>query len=317
MKLVMTLLVRDEQDILRENLEFHLARGVDEIILMDNLSSDGTEDIAREYERAGCLHYIFQPQDDYSQGRWVTHMARRASEELHADWVINSDADEFWWPHAGSIKDALASVGAAAVAASAERTNFVPRTANGEPFWRRMNVRRAASVNSLGQPLPPKVAHRALPGVVVAQGNHSASLAGEPVPCTAAPITILHFPVRSRAQFLNKIVKGGAAYARNTDLDPAAGKTWRHLYQLYLDGTFDAAYAKEVLTDEQIASGIAAGALVRDERLIAALERRPQRPPALPCRAPHRSSESCGELTGSMAALRTAPATGKRPAKRA
>src|ERR1700736_5644843 len=99
MKVVMTLLVRDEQDILRENLEFHLAKGVDEIILMDNLSGDGTPDIRGKYERAGCLHYLFQPQDDYSQGRWVTQMAHRASEELQADWVINSDTDEFSWLH--------------------------------------------------------------------------------------------------------------------------------------------------------------------------------------------------------------------------
>lgn len=59
MKVVMTLLVRDEEDILRENLEFHLARGVDEIILMDNLSADGSASIAREYERAGVLRYMF------------------------------------------------------------------------------------------------------------------------------------------------------------------------------------------------------------------------------------------------------------------
>src|ERR1700736_1310896 len=298
MKVVMTLLVRDEEDILRENLEFHLARGVDEIILMDNLSADRSASIAREYERAGVLHYMFQPQDDYSQGQWVTQMARRAVDELHADWVINSDADEFWWPYAGSIKDALAAVGTGAAAASAERTNFVARTANGDPFWRRMNVRRTASVNSLGQPLPPKVAHRALPGVVVAQGNHSVSLAGADLPSAAAPITILHFPVRSHAQFLNKIVKGGAAYARNTDLDPATGKTWRHLYQLYLAGKFDAAYEKEVLADEQIDGGVATGALVRDERLIAALGRRPHWSSASPCRAPHRPGESCAELAG-------------------
>ncbi|HEY0382968.1 MAG TPA: glycosyltransferase family 2 protein [Candidatus Elarobacter sp.] len=273
----MTLLVRDEQDILRENLDFHLARGVDEIIVMDNLSSDGTADIAREYERAGSVQYMFQPQDDYSQGRWVTDMARRAREELHADWVINSDADEFWWPHTGSIKDTLASVGASAVAASADRTNFVPRAENGEPFWRRMNVRHATSVNFLGQPLPPKVAHRALPGVVVAQGNHSVYFGDRAAPCVAAPITILHFPVRSRAQFLNKIVNGGAAYARNTDLSPAIGKTWRSLYQMYLEGKFDEAYANEVLTEEQIARGLATGDLVRDERLAVALDARAHR----------------------------------------
>ena len=272
MKLVMTLLVRDEQDILREHLDFHLAAGVDEIILMDNLSVDGTADIAREYERAGCLHYVFQPRDDYSQGRWVTQMARRAVHELRADWVINSDADEFWWPHAGSIKDALASVRPDAVAASVERTNFVPRAENGEPFWRRMDVRHVVSVNALGQSLPRKVAHRAVPDLVVEQGNHRVYTDSRLPLCAPAPLTILHFPVRSRAQFFNKIAKGGAAYARNTELEPTIGKTWRHLYQLYLEGKLDEVYRNEVVTEEQIAGGLAAGALARDERLIRALD---------------------------------------------
>jgi hypothetical protein len=274
MKVVMTLLVRDEQDILREQLEFHLAHGVDEFILMDNLSVDGTAEIAHEYVRAGCLRYLFQPQDDYSQGRWVTEMARRAHSDLGADWVINSDADEFWWPHTGSVKDALSSVASGAGAVSVERTNFVARQHGGAPFWRQMNVRYASSVNALGEPLAPKVAHRGHDDVVVAQGNHSVSIGGEPLGSTGAPMTILHFPVRTRAQFLNKIVKGGAAYERNTELDGGMGSTWRALYRLHLAGRFDEAFANELLSDDEIALGLADGTLVRDERLANALAAR-------------------------------------------
>jgi glycosyltransferase involved in cell wall biosynthesis len=275
MKLVMTLLVRDEEDILREHLEFHLANGVDEIVLMDNISTDATAEIAREYERTGYLHYMFQPRDDYAQGRWVTAMARRAIDEFDADWVINSDADEFWWPHAGSLTDCLGSIGASNLAASVERTNFVARAENGQPFWRRMNVRSVESVNVLGEALPRKVAHRAASDVVLDQGNHRVHVDGRLAPCVPAPVTILHFPIRSRAQFFNKIAKGGAAYARNTELPDNVGKTWRHLYRLYLDGQLDQAYTKELQTDDQIATGLATGALVRDERLIDALKRGP------------------------------------------
>ncbi len=39
MKLVMTLLLRDEEDIVRENLDFHLAQGVDRVIVTDNGSA--------------------------------------------------------------------------------------------------------------------------------------------------------------------------------------------------------------------------------------------------------------------------------------
>ena len=78
MKLVMTLLVRDEADIVSSNIDFHLNHGVDFIIATDNLSVDGTTDILRAYERHGVLHYIDETDDNYAQHRWVTHMARLA-----------------------------------------------------------------------------------------------------------------------------------------------------------------------------------------------------------------------------------------------
>jgi hypothetical protein len=43
MRLVMTLLVRDEADIVDAQLAFHLHAGVDFVIATDNLSSDGTQ----------------------------------------------------------------------------------------------------------------------------------------------------------------------------------------------------------------------------------------------------------------------------------
>jgi glycosyl transferase family 2 len=272
MKLMMTLLVRDEEDILRENLEFHLAQGVDEFILMDNLSVDATPEIAREYERAGSLHYVRQPYDDYAQGRWVTEMARRAAQEFGADWVINSDADEFWWPHTGSLKDVFASIAPDIEAAAADRVNFVPRVQNGLPFWRLMNVRQTLSLNALGEPLPSKTAHRGRPDVVVGQGNHRVTVGGVVIPSTAAPITILHFPIRSQSQFVNKIAKGGAAYARNTDLAVTVGSAWRYLYGLHMDGRLQSWYGDQVFSEDAIAAGLANGTLLHDERLSRTLD---------------------------------------------
>ena len=53
MKLVMTLLVRDEADIVDAQIAFHLAAGVDFVIATDNRSEDGTTRILERYERAG------------------------------------------------------------------------------------------------------------------------------------------------------------------------------------------------------------------------------------------------------------------------
>jgi hypothetical protein len=104
MKLVMTLLVRDEEDIVAANIDYHLARGVDFIIATDNRSTDKTAQILKSYQSRGQLHYIFEERDDYDQHAWVTSMARMAFTHYSADWVINNDADEFWWPLQGNLK---------------------------------------------------------------------------------------------------------------------------------------------------------------------------------------------------------------------
>ena len=91
----MTLLVRDEEDILAANLDFHLSQGVDFFIITDNLSVDGTRGIIDSYVRRKLAVRLDEPTDDYSQARWVTRMARMAAVDYRADWVINNDADEF------------------------------------------------------------------------------------------------------------------------------------------------------------------------------------------------------------------------------
>src|SRR5436190_1624541 len=261
MKLVMTLLVRDEQDVVRENLDFHLAQGIDEVIVTDNGSEDATVEILREYEARGVLRVLLEQSDDYAQGRWVTRMARLAASEHGADWVINNDADEFWWPREGTLKSRLERLPAEVGLTVGHRMNFVPRPEDGRPFWERMTLRERVSFNPLGKPLPPKVAHRAHPEITVAQGNHKIEGADLGERLDDGSIEILHFPMRTYAQFENKIVKGGRAYARNRELPQRTGRTWRRLYETWEEGGLQAHYEEAVAVDE-------AGAdLVEDTRL--------------------------------------------------
>jgi glycosyltransferase involved in cell wall biosynthesis len=248
-KLVMTLLVRDEQDIIAEHLTYHLSQGVDEVIVTDNGSQDATLDILREYESRGVLRIIIEASDDYSQGRWVTRMARMAATEHGADWVINSDADEFWWPRSGSLASTFEGLDGRIGVVVARRANFVPQAEDGRPFWERMTLRERESLNPVGKPLPPKLAHRAHPEITVVQGNHRVRGAELGERLDDGSLEILHFPMRSYGQFENKIVKGGRAYARNRELPENVGRTWRRLYEVWQRGELPRQYAESVVSD--------------------------------------------------------------------
>ena len=54
MKLVMTLLARNEADVVDAQIAYHLHAGVDFVIATDNRSDDGTAEIFERYERAGA-----------------------------------------------------------------------------------------------------------------------------------------------------------------------------------------------------------------------------------------------------------------------
>jgi hypothetical protein len=271
-KIIMTLLVRDAEDLLRENLEYHLRQGVDFFLVTDNGSLDGTSRIIADYVAAGLAESIFEPQDDYSQARWVTRMARRA-EALGADWVINSDDDEFWRAGSGNLREVLAAVAPRRAALEVERYNHPPVGAAGEDhFLARMIYRERRSSNALGHPLPPKVLHRAFPDVEVAQGNHEIRRSGRRIEAAkTAEIIISHYPVRDYASFERKIVSGGAAYERNAELGPQVGATWRRLYKLWQARGLGDWYERQVLGSEAIAQGLRRGSLVRDEGVLTAL----------------------------------------------
>ena len=270
MKLVMTLLVRDEEDIIRENIEYHLAQGVDFIIATDNRSVDSTKSILKEYEKKGKLLYIYEGDDNYNQHQWVTKMAKIAISEYGADWVINNDADEFWWPKSTStLKEAFLSIPHHYNIVQAERKNFVLINTKDDSkvFYEQMIFKDLYSLNPLGQPLPPKQAHRGDANVIVDQGNHSVKGIGEQNVIEEI-IEIFHFPIRSYHQIENKIIKGGAAYAKNSELPKNIGHTWRKLYEDYLrDGNLNEYFDNESYNDSELKESINSTQVIKDTRL--------------------------------------------------
>jgi hypothetical protein len=270
MRLVMTLLARDEADIVDAQIAFHLHAGVDFVVATDNASSDGTAEILERYERAGVLRLLREPADDMRQDEWVTGMARLAAAEHEADWVFHADADEFWWPRGGWLNDVFATVPERFGVVRGCWRHFLPRPEDGAFFAERMTVRLATPAHPGDKETifhaHQKVAHRASAHVEIEAGNHNAAAPGL-IPVRAwHPIEVLHFSFRSVAQLGRK---AGGGWLRNRDYEPT-------LHQLLLDEAARADrlqgfYDAHAVDDEALARGIADGTLAFDTRLRDAL----------------------------------------------
>lgn len=266
MALFMTLLVRDEEDILEANLRYHLEHGVDHVIVTDNLSTDSSRDIVQNFVAQGVATYIFEPEDTYSQSKWVSRMAAMAH-EAGAKWVVHSDADEFWMTRRRQSLRKWFSRQLWPNIVSAPRHDFLCLEDDGSPFWQRMIYRKTHSTNPLGKRLPPKVAHRTAKDLVVAQGNHSVSGLRWPRQRSSG-LEILHFPLRSRAQYLRKIESGGRAYGNNYELSKSVGNTWRQQYE-ELRETGKLAYVENnIVKSDQLNQMRSDGMALEDRRLL-------------------------------------------------
>ena len=236
LKLVMTLLVRNEADMIEANLDYHLAQGVDFVIVTDHGSTDGTDELLRAYERQGVVSVLRDDDVGHHQSRRVTGMAQLALTEHRADWVIHNDADEFWWPVAGTLRDVFAAIPPDYGQIEVRRVNFLPTPVTAEPFYSRMVYREAQSLNLVGQPLEPKRAHRPHSGVVVAPGNHSIS-GGDLRPSPIGEmLEIFHFPMRDYEQFERKVIQIGTGYETVDDRSPDVGRDQLTLLKLCRQG---------------------------------------------------------------------------------
>jgi hypothetical protein len=272
--------VRDEADIVRQTVNFHLERGVDFIIATDNGSIDGTRDILDAFARAGSLRLISEPTHDFSQNVWVTRMAHLARDDHGADWIINGDADEFWHVDTGDVKLLLSAIDENVDVVTCPRRNMIyGHDASRTGAWHQDLIYRVAvgvPMPALEDPfcdplpapyfyldLPAKALCRARGLKEVAGGNHWASYSW-PTVALRAPINVYHYPIRSFAQFVTKIVNGGAAYTRNTSLPASNGWHWRRWYRMVLERRAADALGEALPSTANLQHDVSTGRVVTD-----------------------------------------------------
>jgi hypothetical protein len=201
-------------------------------------------------------------------------MARDAYALYDADWVINADADEFWFP-----RDPATTLGEVFSRLERSITTFTVPVIDmtGDPAaagtgLQRLTLRDARPVERLRQiglrsHSTPDAVHIGSADVEVAQGNHYVNLeSGGRVPADLA-LEVLHFPWRSWEQFATKVENAGRAYEANPDLLPSPNHHGMREYSRLLAGSLFAYYVLRHPDAEEVERGLRSGELVRDDRV--------------------------------------------------
>ena len=276
-RLVMTLLVRNEVDVIEGNLRFHLDHGVDFIVVTDNGSSDGTTEILEEYVKKGVVHLIHEPSRVFHQTAWVNKMGQLACHQFNADLIFHADADELWQPGSGSLKTELCRKKRVDVLSVPVRNMMMANKNGHERFPHDIAYEVCSPIAKPVQKVmrevnwrsfllyryPNKVIYKTRQGHVdVVQGNHDINTNNcqrDFVKDYSWDIEILHFPVRGFEQFCKKIINNGeglenlSRHVRTEAFEAWHVKRW---YSIYQHGKLGEEYMRLLDLEDYLKKGV-------------------------------------------------------------
>ena len=274
MRIIGTMMVRDEVDIVAAMIEHHLDQGVDTLIVTDNASVDGTTEVLERYAATGRVELHHDPVHEKQQAKVVTEMARRARTRFRADWVLNLDADEFLVPKdkGMSVHQSLEATPLSLNAFTVEVENLVgPPAWNGGGVnrlqWRDRRPESKLEAAGLHAHPTPNAVHRGESDIKVVQGNHFVSLNSNGQPDDAVAMEVLHLPWRSWAQLERKVINAGKGYQANPNLKPSPRHHGMRDFQRYQNGTLQDAYLARTPARAQLAAGAFSGDYAFDDWL--------------------------------------------------
>lgn len=121
--IVLLLVTQNEAELLRWNLQHHLAWGVDHIAVADNNSSDDTPGVVRELGDS----VSYQRFDDFHDRQLVRTAMLDDLRARHAvEWAGVADTDEFFWSPGTDMRGLLAGAADDTVAVNFEMKLFLP-----------------------------------------------------------------------------------------------------------------------------------------------------------------------------------------------
>ena len=227
MRIAATMIVRNEADIIEQNIQNTLSQ-CDRILIADNGSTDDTVKIASSFKEVN----VYDFKGLYRHAEAHNFMIRKCG---NFDWVVPIDADEFWT----GIRSCLKCKNANAVKVLRIHHHMIVGE-EAEFERRQMSFFRTEEISEF-----PRIMFRPVVqgrSVTVDDGCHN---------CDATPaevsgeIEIHHYPIRSRKQYLNKIMHGYGSFIERK-LEKTVGRHWLLWYEAIKWKRFDSKFSELV-----------------------------------------------------------------------
>lgn len=192
------MVTRDGADIIGATVR-QLERNVDEILVLDHRSADGTRDLLER------LPVEWEPYDGalFQPSALTTRLARKALERGHS-WVLPVDQDELWYTTTGTtIRGLLSARFITTEAVSGLVYDYVPTGLDGDdPDPTKRLCWRQRHFNTV------KVASRLTPSITIQVGSNAPSYGDRAAPIPPpleAKLMVRHYSVTSFSHLLRKI----------------------------------------------------------------------------------------------------------------
>ena len=262
-KLIMTLLVKDEEDIVAFCIEHHLHMGVDYIFAADDGSTDNTLVILQKYEQKGLLHLVQLSKKRWNQAEVVNQLGEMAHSKFSNAIIFHCDADELWVPTTGNLKQELTEhpritgLYVPVINVLLKDLNGLEQFPDNAIYYVVKPKEYNSSANQqihnfFLHKYPAKVMYNLKNRYLyVSAGNHEIISNGKKViMAKSMNITIFHFPVRSKKQFYNKVVKAKYVFKDDKNIQVEAGWHWRVWVEELNRGNFDQLYRNCIVSKE-------------------------------------------------------------------